>query len=168
MARQIATFVLDKTLLGVDILLVKEVYRQMTISPIPDAPRRLAGLMNLRGKVVTVIDLNVCLNRPPTADIKACRLLIFKTREEIEDLRSLGDVEDVNLGDDIVGFIIDRMDDVLTVERRDVLPPPPNLTDVDEELIQGVIKKGNALVMLLDIGVVLDRVMRAASSLETS
>ncbi len=167
MARQIATFVLGNTLLGVDILLVKEVYRQMNLSPIPDAPPHLAGLMNLRGKVVTVIDLNVCLNRPPAADIRACRLLIFKTREEIEDLGSLDGVAETDPGDDIVGVVIDQMDDVLTIEARDILPPPPNLTDVDEELIQGVIKKGNALVMLLDIGAVLDRVMRAASSSET-
>ena len=63
MARQIATFVLGKTLLGLDILLVKEVYRSVSITPIPDAPEHIRGLMNLRGRVVTVMDLNTCLGR---------------------------------------------------------------------------------------------------------
>ncbi len=50
MTRQIATFLLGDTLLGVDILLIKEVYRHMIISPIPDAPPFLRGLMNLAGE----------------------------------------------------------------------------------------------------------------------
>jgi purine-binding chemotaxis protein CheW len=160
MTRQIATFALGDTLLGVNILLVKEVYRHMSVSPIPDAPAHLSGLMNLRGRVVTVIDLNVCLNRPVTTNTEG-RLLILKTQEEIRGYKNKGLLQDdAYLGEDIVGFLIDRMDDVLTVEDEDILPPPPNLVEIDEELVEGVIKQENHLVILLHITAVLDLVMK--------
>ncbi|MCP4105274.1 MAG: hypothetical protein GY749_07040 [Desulfobacteraceae bacterium] len=159
MTQQIATFVLGDTLLGVDILLVKEIYRQMSFSQIPDAPEHFLGLMNLRGRVVTVIDLNVCLNRPAASYTDDSRLLILKTQEEIMKSKIRADLEDVNMGEDIVGFLIDRMDDVINVEEKEILPPPPNLVEVEEELVQGVIKQGDQLVILLNITAVLERAM---------
>lgn len=163
MARQIATFLLGETLFGVDILLVKEIYRHKAISPIPGAPPHLCGLMNLRGRIVTVIDLSVCLNRPATEHVEECRLLIFKTQQEIREYGHEEFLKDVYVGEDIVGFLIDRMDDVLTVENKDILPTPPNLGDVDEHLIKGVIRQGKQLVILLDLPAVLESVMGAAS-----
>ncbi len=161
MTRQIATFHLGETLMGIDILMVKEINRQVNISPIPDAPPQLRGLMNLRGRVVTVIDLNVCLNRSPTGNIDAARLLILKTREDIQDFVADGQLEDMAVGEDIVGFVIDRMDDVATVEEDEILPPPPNVADIGEDLIRGVIKRGNRLIILLDVAAVLEDVMAA-------
>ena len=166
MNRQIATFILGQTLLGLDILLVKEVYRHMSISPIPDAPDHLRGLMNLRGRVVTIIDLNVCLNRPASSDIQGCRLLILKTQEEIRQYKQKY-LESVYLGEDIVGFLIDRMDDVFTVNQDDILPPPPNIVEINEALIEGVIKQGNRLVILLDVTALLKLVMDVTTDSET-
>jgi purine-binding chemotaxis protein CheW len=162
MKRQIATFYLGETLLGIDILLVREINRHVHLSPIPDAPPQLLGLMNLRGRVVTVIDLNVCLNRPPADGIGATRLLILKTREEIMPFTAKGQLPDIDVGDDIVGFIIDRMDDVVAVEDNDILPPPPNVVGIRESLIQGVIKLENRLIILLDAPAVLADVTAAA------
>jgi len=160
MNRQIATFLLGDTLLGVDILLIKEVYRHMIISPIPDAPRFLRGLMNLRGRVVTIIDLNLCLNRPEISEINDGRLLIFKTQDEIINYKRKGELlENVNLGEDIFGFLIDKMDDVLTVEDDAIFPPPPNIADIEENLIAGLVKQGDRLVILLNVSAVLERVI---------
>ncbi len=166
MTRQIATFMLGETLLGVDILLVKEIYRRMTVSPVPDAPAELRGLMNLRGRVVTVIDLNVCLNHAGgVAEITdETRLLIFKTQAEIEDYLEAGQLSEITLGEDIVGFLIDRMDDVLTATADEILPPPANVMEIDEALIDGVVKKGDQLVILLDVAAVLDEVLSATDS----
>ncbi len=166
MNRQISTFLLGDTLFGVEILLVKEIYRHMSITKIPDAPAHLRGLLNLRGKVVTVIDLNVCLNRPAADDIRDCRLLILKTRDEIMKYGSGMNIAGMNLGEDIVGFLIDGMDDVLTVGKDEILPPPPNLVEVDGELIEGVIKLGEKLVLVLDVTEVLNRVMNVVSKTE--
>jgi purine-binding chemotaxis protein CheW len=161
MVQQIATFTLGNTFFGVNILLVKEVYRHMSISPIPDTAPHLGGLMNLRGRVVTVVDLNVCLNRPSKSDMEDGRLLIFKTRDETQKYIKKGLVKEIDLGEDIVGFIIDQMDDVLYVEEEEILPPPPHIVDVDIELIEGVVKYKNRLVILLDVSAILEKVMEA-------
>lgn len=166
MIRQIATFFLGDTLLGVDILLVKEIFRQKAITRIPDAPDHLRGLMNLRGKIVTVIDLNVCLNRPVPSDMEKSRLLILKTRGEIGKCAVEADIADIDPGEDIVGFPIDRMDDVMAVDKTDILPTPANLKNVDNELITGVVKSGDRLVLLLDVGKVLGLVLDVAAAIE--
>ncbi|MBF0397248.1 MAG: chemotaxis protein CheW [Desulfobacterales bacterium] len=166
MNRKIATFFMDNTLLGVDILLVKEVNRNITLTPIPDANSTLRGLMNLRGKVVTVIDLNVCLNRPVTKSIEECRLLILKTDEEIVNYQNGGMLIGVKLGEDIIGFLINQMADVFEVQDEDILQPPPNLTLVDKELVEGVIKRGKQLVILLNVTAILDKVLSASTKIE--
>ncbi len=163
MNRQIATFYIGKILFGVDILLVKEIYRHTSMTRIPDAPKILAGLMNLRGRVVTVIDLRLFLNHPVLPAKNETKLLIMKTQEEINGYIEQGTLDDNYLGDDIAGFIIDRMDDVRTVGYKDILPPPPNLLEADESLIEGVVKKKEDLLIILNVPVVLEKTMRAVS-----
>ena len=164
MHRQITTFMLGNTRIGIDILLIREVYRHMSVTPVPDSPPHLNGLMNLRGRVVTVIDLNVCLSRPATEDIESNRLLVMKTDKEIEKYKSEGLLKDVSIGDDMVGFLIDRMDDVVSIEDSEIFPAPPHLDDMEESLIEGVIKQGEELIILLDVTALLEKVMEACES----
>lgn len=163
MGRQIATFALGDKLLGLDILIVKEVYRHMELTPVPDSPGLMSGLMNLRGKVVTVIDLNVCLDPDAPPDPRRPMLLILKTDSEIQQYRQRGGLGEIHLGDDIVGFLIDRMEDVLDVDEEDVLPTPPNFDLVDRRLVNGVIKLDGRLVLHLDINEVLGRILEVSS-----
>jgi purine-binding chemotaxis protein CheW len=167
MTRQIATFKLQGMLFGLDILLVKEVYRNMSITPVPDAPAHLQGLMNLRGRVVTVVDLNVCLERPAFDCLDDLRLLILKTNDEIRHLKYADKLSDMDLGEDIVGFLINRMDDVIDVADDEVLSPPPNLEEMAEELIEGVVKRGDRLIILLSVMKVLDRVVSVSAETES-
>jgi len=164
MTRQIATFRVGDALLGIDILLVKEVYRHMTLTPIPGAPPQLGGLMNLRGRVVTVIDLNVCLELPQQ-DAESKRLLIMKTGSEILQYQRQGKIEEVELGEDIVGFLIDRMEEVLTIQEEDVLPAPPNLAIIEKKLIDGVVKLKDHIVILIDVSALLDTVISVSTAL---
>ena len=164
MHRQITTFMLGNTRIGMDILLIREVYRHMSVTPVPDSPLHLNGLMNLRGRVVTVIDLNVCLSRPATEDIESNRLLVMKTDKEIEKYKSEGLLKDVSMGDDMVGFLIDRMDDVVSIEDSEIFPAPSHLDEVEEALIEGVIKQGDELIILLDVTALLEKVMEACGS----
>ncbi len=161
MNRQITTFKLGDLFLGVNILLVKEVYRYKAITSIPGASEHLCGLMNLRGKIVTVVDLNVCLNRGPTPNKNECRLLILKTEEEVMAVNSRSRPDHIHWGDDIVGFLIDSMDDVLEIDHRDILPSPSNLARMDENLMDGVVKQGDRLMIILDVPAVLDLAMGA-------
>ena len=161
MHRQITTFVLGDTRIGIDILLVREVYRHMSVTPVPDSPPHINGLMNLRGRVVTVIDLNVCLSRPATEDIESNRLLVMKTDKEIEKYKSKGLLKEISIGDDMVGFLIDRMDDVVSIDDSEIFPAPPHLDKVAEALIEGVIKQEEELIILLDVPSVLQKIMEA-------
>ncbi|MCD6308579.1 MAG: purine-binding chemotaxis protein CheW [Candidatus Latescibacteria bacterium] len=163
MSRQITTFSVADTLLGLDILIVKEVYRHMDLTPVPDAPPHMSGLMNLRGRVVTVVDFGACLNLVKEEPHEK-KLLIMKTNAEILKYQQKGLLADVSLGDDIVGFLIDDMDEVLTVEDEDVLPTPPNLDTVDRQLIEGVVKLKNKLVLILDINAILERILSLSTS----
>lgn len=159
MIRQIAAFHLDAALLGIDILLVREINRHPHISPVPGAPPHLLGLMNLRGRVVTVIDLNVCLGRNASRREDTAPLLILKTQEEIGRYQTAGRLPEGEVGEDIVGFVIDRMADVVAVEEEKILPPPANIGDIEGALIRGVIREENRLIILLDVPAVLERVM---------
>jgi purine-binding chemotaxis protein CheW len=162
MSRQIATFRMGDTRMGVDILLVKEVYRRMHVHPVPGAPPQLLGLMNLRGRVVSVVDLAACFQRSGVSSDQG-QLLIFKTGAELAGFARKGRLTErmARLGEDIVGLLIDEMDDVMTVSRDAVLPPPPNLGGLDDHLIEGVIRNEGELVVLIDAPAVLDRVVRA-------
>jgi purine-binding chemotaxis protein CheW len=159
MTRQITTFILGSTRLGVDILLIKEIYRHMSVTPVPASPKHIRGLMNLRGRVVTVIDLAVCLGRPPQDNIEENRLLVLKTNGEISKYQARGKLSDTDLGDDIVGLLIDRMDDVIEAEDCDIMPAPSNLAEVENALIRGVIKQKNELIIILNIPVLLEKIM---------
>lgn len=161
MKRQITTFILGDIRIGIDILLVREVYRHMSVTPVPDSPPYLNGLMNLRGRVVTVIDLNVCLSRPATKHLGSNRLLVMKTDKEIEKYKSAGLLENISIGDDIVGFLIDQMDDVISIDDSEIFPAPSHLDQVEAALIQGVIKQGEELIILLDVPLVLEKIMEA-------
>lgn len=162
--RQIATFNLGDSRLGIDILLIKEVYRHMSITPVPDSPAHLKGLMNLRGRVVTVIDLNVCLNKPPSENVETSRLLVLKTDNEIDKYKISGALGNISLGGDIVGLLIDQMDDVITIESSDIFPAPSNLEQAEEALIEGVIKQGKQLITILDVNAILEKIIQACES----
>ncbi|MCK5436839.1 MAG: chemotaxis protein CheW [Desulfobulbaceae bacterium] len=64
----------------------------------------------------------------------------------------------------MMGFMIDSMDNVIEVDEGEVLPPPPNLDAVEEDLIKGVIKQGDELVILLDVRAVLERATNAVDA----
>lgn len=168
MGQQIATFLTGDTLLGLDIRVVKEIHRHIEPTPIPGAPEHMSGLMNLRGRVVTVIDLNISLNRGSVGASSSQKLLILKTNGEIQHYQLKGHLEDVELGDDIVGLVIDKMEDVLDIEEDDILNTPANLDTVDKELIEGVVKLKNRLVLILDINALLKRISDLSLNIDSS
>ncbi|MBF0103511.1 MAG: chemotaxis protein CheW [Desulfobacterales bacterium] len=161
MTRQIATFYIENTLFGLDILLIKEVYSNVPLTPIPRAVKHLKGLMNLRGKVVTVIDLNFCLNCLKEHQDDISRLIILKTDQEIHGFRKKGLLKNIRIGDDTVSFGINKMSDVLEVLPNQILPVPSNLDEIEEDMIEGVIKIEKRLIFLLNITAVLKRVLEA-------
>ena len=165
MVRQIATFYIDDQLLGVDILLVKEIHKLLNISLVPGSPEVIRGLVNLRGKIVTVLDLDVLLKRGGHARENQTRLLIMKTNSELQPFIHNDRIDDISVGDDLFAFLIDRMDEVIEVDDEQILPTPTNIDHVNEEIIQGVVKLEDRLVLMLHVDRVIELAINASEQI---
>jgi purine-binding chemotaxis protein CheW len=135
--RQLVVFQLAAELYGVEIARVHEIIRLPTVTRVPRAPSFVEGIINLRGKVIPVVDLRRRFGLPTAEHTRASRIVV------------------VELGDQVVGIIVDGVSEVLRVNSAIVEPPSPVVAGVDSEYLQGIAKLPDRLVILLD----LDRVL---------
>jgi len=130
---QIVTFFLSNEEFGVDILLVQEIIRPTTITEVPNTPAFLEGVINLRGRVVPVVDLRRRLDLDVTPIDKSSRIMII----EMEDR--------------VTGFIVDSVSKVTSVPAESVQGAPEMVTaGVESEYIYGVSRLEDRLIILLD------------------
>jgi purine-binding chemotaxis protein CheW len=135
--RQLTTFRLGDLLLGIDIRCIREINRVSAITPVPDAPPQITGVMNLRGEVVTVVDLRAVLELPPTEITPRTRLMIVQSDDEP------------------IGLLVDRVADVATVQGTDEEPLPANVGGIDSRYFTGVYRAGSDLLIVLDVAAAL-------------
>ncbi|MFQ5649170.1 MAG: chemotaxis protein CheW [bacterium] len=134
---QYATFRLGKEFFGVEVLHVQEILKAQEMTPIPLAPNYVSGLINLRGQIVTAIDLGVRISE----------------RHEPAKPKSMNLV--VNSSDGVVSLLVDEIGDVLDVEKRLMEPPPPTLHSIKSEYLKGVCKLEGELLLILDVDQIL-------------
>jgi purine-binding chemotaxis protein CheW len=134
---QYLTFRLGEEEYGVEILKVQEIKGYSTVTPIPNMPAYLKGVMNLRGTIVPVVDLRSKFAMAE-ADYNQFTVIIV-----------------VTVGTKVMGLIVDAVSDVLNIPKADVQATPDFGGQVDARYINGMAKTGEKLVVLLDI----DRVM---------
>jgi len=146
--RQLVTFVLGGEEFGIEIGLVKEINRLMKITPVPKAPPAVEGVINLRGQVVPVVDLR--------------REFKMATRREDRHTR----IVVVEMAEMTVGFMVDAVSEVLTIPRSSVEPPPPIIGGLDSDLVNGVGKIEDRLVIILDLARVVARATSALKGIE--
>src|SRR5919112_2451416 len=120
---QYCTFLLDGHLFGVDVASVQEVLKQQELTPVPLAPPDVAGLINLRGQIVTTLDLRSRLGLP--------------ARPVGTDSVSVV-VRSADGGP--VSLVVDRIGDVLHVDGSALEPPPDTVPAGLRELIRGICK----------------------------
>src|SRR6516164_3966776 len=130
---QYCTFYVAGHYLGVDVLKVQEVIRYQEMTRVPLAPPVVRGLINLRGQIVTAIDLR--------------RRLEFSDRPT----NQLPVNVVIHTDDGAVSLLVDEIGDVLDVEEKLFEPPPHTLTGTARELIRGAYKLNDRLMLLLDI-----------------
>lgn len=118
---------------AVPLLNVKEVIALTDITPVPYSPPHFKGIMNLRGQVISVIDLRLKL-RMAKADTSAETAII------ILDLSPLS-----------LGIIVDSVESVLAVDQKEIQPPPDVGSGSNTNYIRGVTRKDKKLILLLDI-----------------
>ena len=130
---QLATFWLDGDLYGVEVEHVQEVLRSQNLTRVPLAPTAVAGLINLRGQVVTAIELRERLGRPPRPEGTDAVVIV------------------VRLHGEAVSLLVDSIADVVDVAAGDFETPPDTLDGQARELIRGAYKLDGQLLLALDV-----------------
>jgi len=135
---QLVTFRLGKEEFGVPIAAVQEVVRVPEVTPVPEAPWFLEGVINLRGRIIPVMDLGRRLRLPPRPRTRATRIVI------------------VDGGGRPAGLIVDAVLEVVRLPQGAIEPPPPMISGIGLDYITGVGKHREQLLVLLDLARVLD------------
>ena len=135
---QLVTMMIEDQMFGVPILQLQHIVEPRLITPVPLAPSAIAGVMNLRGRIVTVIDLHRCLG--------------VETKED--DHRGMGIT--VEYMGDLYTLLVDSIGDVRDLPRRDYEKPPATLDEKLRRLSTGVYRLPEDLLVVLDIERVLD------------
>ena len=155
MDRQFATFYIGNARFGINILMVREINRHLEITPAERAPEFVRGLLNLRGQVVTVIDLGVRLGLGPRVITPESHCLVLKTSSDLAVHQKAGLLDD-DTSNDVIGFLIDRVGDMVTVGEKDLEPAPANISGVDGQFLLAVAKLEDGLMVALKTREILD------------
>ncbi len=131
---QLVIFQLGGEEFGVDIMAVQEIIKMPEITAIPQAPEYVAGVINLRGRIIVVIDLG-----------KKFNILSSEKNEEYKIIV-------VELGDQVIGMMVDSVSEVMRIPNTSVDPAPEIIpSGVSTNYIQGVGKLDGRLLILLDL-----------------
>lgn len=130
---QFCTFILGDLTFGLQVHAIQEVIRYQEMTPVPLAPAIVRGLINLRGQIVTAIDLRLRLNLPPRSDDALPMNVI------------------VRCGDGAVSLLVDEIGDVVEVDPELREAPPPTLGAAARELVSAVYKLPDRLLLSLNV-----------------
>lgn len=127
------TFGVGTDVFGIELKYVNEIIQMQSIAPIPEVDHFIKGLINLRGKIIPVIDVADRLGKAPFAySDRTCIIVI-----EVQNV--------------VVGLITEKIFEVVSIEEEDILPPPNTSKGyVNGKFIKGIGKVGGAVKLLLD------------------
>jgi len=134
---QVVRFMVGKESFGIDIARIQEIVIVPEITGIPDTPDFLEGIINLRGKIVSIIDLRKRLKVNGAERNKKNRILVTE------------------LDGKVVGLIVDEVSEVLKLNPDNIEPPPEMVNSAGAEYITGIGKLEDRIILLLDLGRVL-------------
>ncbi len=136
--KQYSGFYIGDTLLGVDISNVQEINNNLNLTRVPLAPDYVLGIMNLRGKIVTVVDQSIKLGFEPSEMGKKSRIIIVRSNDEH------------------IGLLVDSVTEVVTAEKGSITEPPSNIRGIQGKYFTGIIQTGdNELLAILDVDAML-------------
>jgi purine-binding chemotaxis protein CheW len=133
---QLVSFRIGNEEFGCDILMVQEIIRPTAITPIPNASRAILGMINLRGRIIPIVDLRTQLH-------------ISDGELDVNDRRKR--ILIIEMGGHVTGFVVDSVSEVMKVPVGEIEPAPNLVTsNISAAYISGVIKLLNRLIILLD------------------
>lgn len=156
---QLVSFVVGDEEFAIPILSVQEINRMMQITRVPQSPAFVEGVINLRGKIIPVMDLRKRFGMPALTDSGDARIIVVEVAAQ-----GAGHTR-------VIGFTVDRVNEVLRISESIVEPPPTMVTGADSDYVQGVGKLEDRLLILLNLQrlfsaqelSVMDRVTAAAA-----
>ena len=132
------TFKLAKEEYGINIMKIKEIIGLMPITILPQTPNYVKGVINLRGKVIPIIDLRSKFGFEEVPHTERTCIIVIETHND-ENMP-------INLG-----LIVDAVSEVLNIKNEDIEAPPTIQGELDREMILGLAKTGNGVKIMLDI-----------------
>ncbi len=141
------TFRLADEEFGLEILKVREIIGMMNVTPVPRAPEHIRGVINLRGKIIPVLDLRNIFRLEATEDTDETCIIVVEISLEGESI--------------LMGTVVDAVSEVLDIQEQEIEDSPAFGTNVDTKYILGIGKVKNEVKILLDI----DEVLSANNSL---
>jgi purine-binding chemotaxis protein CheW len=139
--RQLCTFAVDGLMFGVDVIHVQEVIRYQEMTPVPLAAKVISGLINLRGQIVTALDMRVRLGLSPRSADQLPTNVVVRHAEGV------------------LSLLVDEIGDVVEVDAATFEAPPDTLPASSRAIIDGVYKLKPQLLLLLNT----DRAIRVES-----
>lgn len=129
---QLVTFMVGEIVLAVDIAFVQEINRHLEVTEVPGASHMIHGVVNLRGDVVTVLDPH--------------RIFGLEASQCPEHRRNLI----LNVGEERIGVLVDKVSDILTVRPADLTRRPSNVASIDRQFIESVYLRDDEIVVVLN------------------
>ncbi len=130
---QIITFNIGSEKFGVDILKIKEIIRLIKSTRVPNTPDFVDGVINLRGRVIPIVDVRSRFGLPRKKADKNTRIMVFE------------------LKDKIVGFVVDWVNEVMRIPITAIEPPPDMISGVETKYITAVAVFDDQMIILLEL-----------------
>lgn len=131
------TFKISNESYAIDIMEVNEIVKLLEITPIPNAPDFVDGIITLRGEIIPIVDLNKRFN--------------FAPREYTEEDELYRAIVIIRVQDMTIGILIDQVNRVIPIESNQIQAPPQMISGIGAEYISGVVKQKDNLFVILDI-----------------
>ncbi len=128
----VTTFQLGEAAFGIEARLVQEVVKVGDITPVHNAPEEVVGIRNLRGRIVTVVDLAAALGLGAVAQAAESRLLIVEWQGET------------------VGFLVDAVHEAVALPSAQIQVPPASLSEARRQKLRGIWREESRLVAILE------------------
>ncbi len=131
------TFTLGKEDYGIEIKYVTEIIGIQPITQVPELPDYLKGIINLRGKIIPVMDVRLRFRKEPLNYTDRTCIIV------------------IDINDTSIGLIVDTVSEVASIDDEDIMPPPNSKTGFNNKYVKGIGKLGNEVKLLLDCGKIL-------------
>ena len=130
---RLITFNLDSECYGVEVSRVREILRSNQIFPVPGAVECVAGITNIRGNVVTILDGRKRMNLPETEFSDSSRMIVMESSEEM------------------AAVIVDSVSDVIDVPKSAIVAGPHVSAREDSPFVEGVVSNQHSLIIILNV-----------------